>query len=60
MHEPQPPIRRQSAARAGGLLIERGQCDRDLAELGVDPTDKREDIAAGIRQIAEAIESTEA
>lgn len=43
--------------RGLALLIERGHCDRDLAELGVDPTDKREDIAAGIRQIADAIES---
>lgn len=43
--------------RGLALLIERGQCDSDLAELGVDLADKREDIAAGIRQIADEIEN---
>lgn len=42
--------------RNTALLFERGECDRDFAELGIDITDKRESVAERIRQLADAIE----
>lgn len=45
--------------RNTALQFERGECDADFAELGIDITDKRESVGERIRQFADAIESPE-
>ena len=42
------------------LLFERGQCDRDFADLGIDISEMRASLAEGIREIADAVEGAAA
>lgn len=42
--------------RGVAAQFERGECDRDFAELGIDITDKRESVAQRIRELADVIE----